>query len=873
MITDFKRRAQHALFFISIKRIRASHPGQRHQESWVVEKSTEDLPGFGGVVNIHYHNSLQSELQRWSVLLKTIPLQDTPSHFHECLSTHKIQAISIGIAGALGTPPPHHRPFFNLPLLDTISLPIHLHCTFILSDDRRSIRYDEKGTGNLESQFNKWLLTEKVPSLYLQFLAGWGKTHQMKKCPWWPRGTQTDILSRTVVKAIDTILPSSGELVCDTYSGHRIAPSRAHFLQPSCPEGLLLALLPEDLATIPPGFPSSPLQNVDNAYLTTILQHKAVSIISMYKEGRITVVDVVDVARFLKLSSLSDSLGLPLLPLADGTLTSLSAEHTTFYCPPRQCKTPWLPFPPNHFLDPEAAMERTIYDALQVRDLKDSEAISKLVMAKIPKQDTFLSCSDLERWFEDLWELLDFIQAAIEDSAFQQLPLIPTYSSENPTRISLQGLAGSEVLFIDHFTDIPLDACIGLGMKLIRASDCTGGLNEVIRRRKEQHFGIHRTIIDFFIGLPSGQIPHCFRGLSHSLHSEFSQWFRRRLSSDYRSLPATVKVTIQDLPLWETVQVGLTPASFVSANAALMIPGGVGPDVVQTWTTESTAYVLADDLLSLMKEPVTLPTFYTNHLSFPSIMSPVTSAYRSLLRGVLDSPYPQPSIRVPNARGRMSPSSELYLSSNTTFADAFATQDRMFLHPDLRDLEQQLCRWGLINTVTAQSFEACASAIHQDTGKPGIEARALTVFRTYNTEMPPKLLGDHGSQNALQNLRFIPRRVGSTRYGSIPTDRYHGLLNIVSPSEILDPKFVSVAWTQRATCLEEPSSSLLLVNNSAWEPTTTEVVRVLFFIPPLTTHSPISDQPPSRPFHQDRTRSAVQLRADRGPKSDVFVAR
>jgi hypothetical protein len=72
------------------------------------------------------------------------------------------------------------------------------------------------------------------------------------------------------------------------------------------------------------------------------------------------------------------------------------------------------------------------------------------------------------------------------------------------------------------------------------------------------------------------------------------------------------------------------------------------------------------------------------------------------------------------------------------------------------------------------------------------------VFRAYNTEMPSKLLGAHSSQSVLRNLRFIPRRLGSTRYGSIPTDRYHSLPNIVSPSEILDPEFISVAWTQRA---------------------------------------------------------------------------
>jgi hypothetical protein len=190
LITDFEKRAQHALLFIPIKRITASYPirSRKPRESWVIERSTEYRHEFSGIMHIHHrHSSHLPKLEEWGVLFETIPLQDVPPDFHECLSTHKIQTVSIGIAGALGSPPYHHRPFFGLPLLDTISLPIHLHCTFILSDDRRSIWDDEKGKGSKEAEFNRWLLTEKVSSLYLQFLAGWEPTQKMKECPWWPK--------------------------------------------------------------------------------------------------------------------------------------------------------------------------------------------------------------------------------------------------------------------------------------------------------------------------------------------------------------------------------------------------------------------------------------------------------------------------------------------------------------------------------------------------------------------------------------------------------------------------------------------------------------------------------------------------------------
>lgn len=824
-----------------------------------MEKLTKVLPGFSGVMKIN--NTIHGS-RHWSVLFEAVPLQAIPSEFHKCLSIHKIQTVSVGIAGAIDTPTLDYRLFFGVPLLGTISLPVHLHCTFILSDDRRSIRYDEEGDGNLESRFNKWLLTKKVPSLYLQFLSGWKPTCSMKDCPWWPKRSMTDGFSRVVVEAMHDILPTSDKLVCDTYSGPRTAPSKAHFLQPSCPKGLLLALLPlpEDLAAIPPGFStltSPSLQKVDSEYLTAVLQRNAASIMSMYKEGRITVDDVVDVAKFLKPSSLADFHGLPLLPLADRSLTLLSAEHTTFYYPEHDSLQ--FPFPLHHFLDPHAAKERLIYDTLQVREL-DNTAVSQLIMAKIPKQDIFLSSPDLEKWFKELWDLLSAIPAVtIEDRAFERLPLIPTYNPGTPTRISFQKLSGSEALLVEPNVDVPLDECVALGMKLIKTSNCRRKLKEVVRSRKgEQSLGVHRVIIKFFMDLPLNDIPDRFQELDHGPRSKFSRWFRAKLSHDYRSLSGIEKAIVGRLPLWEVIQ---TTPRFVSANDAVVIPKRIGPDVVRMWATGSTTYTRPDDLLTLMKEPLTLTAFYDYHLTFPSIMNTITPTYKALLTEVLRSPLPQRSILVPNANGRMTQSNSLYLSSNTTFAAAFASDNRRFLHRELRDLEQQLCNWGLIGTLNASSFSACASAIHEHIHSAGTLTRAITVFRSYNTEMPPELMRNRGSRNTLQHLRFIPRRVGDTRYGSIPTDRYHSppLPNIVSPREIVDPKFIRIAWTQRATCIVEPSSELLLVNglDSVWKPNAREVVRVTFPAP----HSPIthyfSERTPPYPCHRNRTRSRI----------------
>jgi hypothetical protein len=521
-------------------------------------------------------------------------------------------------------------------------------------------------------------------------------------------------LSKIVVIGMKAGFPTSDQLLCDTYSGSRIAPSKAHFLQ-KCPQGLLKKLCPDDLAVVPPLFypssspplypssfpplypPSSPLQNVDNNYLTTILQQKATSITSMYKEGRITVEDIVEVAKFLKLTSSPDSAGLPLLPLADGTLAPLSTAHTIFYCPPQQHKKPGLPFPPHLFLDPKASKEQDIYDLLQVQKL-DNSAISRLIssMMQIPKEDILFPISQIRNsgWKDSGTSLRPPLGLKSQTLHFERFPLIPTYNPGAPMRISFGKLTRGEFLFIESSTGVPLDACVALGMKPIKASDCREKVRKIIESHRTRSPEVHNAIIDFFVHLPPGEASYRLQGLNHDHHLEFSLWFRELLSRCYQLVPDIEKTMVKDLPLWESVQIGLRTARFVSANAAVVIPEGVSSEVVRTWAAGMAEYIHHDHLLSLMKAPILPSTFYTDHLSFPDLMTP-TPAYNSLLEKVLHSPTRMPSIRVPNANGRMIPSDKLYLSSNDDLRERFRLTNRVFPAPRAQISLNSCCVTGV----------------------------------------------------------------------------------------------------------------------------------------------------------------------------------
>lgn len=65
--------------------------------------------------------------------------------------------------------------FFNcVPLKFESTLPVQVHATFLLSGDRQNIATEETSQ-DAGSDWNKWLLKEKIPQVYLQFLEDVGR--------------------------------------------------------------------------------------------------------------------------------------------------------------------------------------------------------------------------------------------------------------------------------------------------------------------------------------------------------------------------------------------------------------------------------------------------------------------------------------------------------------------------------------------------------------------------------------------------------------------------------------------------------------------------------------------------------------------------
>ena len=83
------------------------------------------------------------------------------------LISSKFDSLSSPAAGPEASRP---RMFSTLPLPTYSDLPVHIHATFWLSGDRQSIAIDDRGIKSQGVGWNRYLLQEALPNLYLSFL-------------------------------------------------------------------------------------------------------------------------------------------------------------------------------------------------------------------------------------------------------------------------------------------------------------------------------------------------------------------------------------------------------------------------------------------------------------------------------------------------------------------------------------------------------------------------------------------------------------------------------------------------------------------------------------------------------------------------------
>lgn len=120
-----------------------------------------------------------------------------------------IAALVSSIPASKFSAAPKARIFSSLPLPSQWGLPVHVHATFITYGDRNSIMIESSDRKD-GADWNKWLLTSAIPSLYLHFLEDLARQVGQGAFRFWPKDVPPkDTLSELVYTSFWEKLRSS----------------------------------------------------------------------------------------------------------------------------------------------------------------------------------------------------------------------------------------------------------------------------------------------------------------------------------------------------------------------------------------------------------------------------------------------------------------------------------------------------------------------------------------------------------------------------------------------------------------------------------------------------------------------------------------
>lgn len=189
------------LFLRRIKSISFSTPANP-DGSWSVNRrppldEDEDAKSFSKLVVCELkYGTKRTGMDKWWVAVEDL----LPAADHLPDSSRRVMKnVECGIAALITTTPDscdhkiilpkpiQSRMFHTLPLPIPSDLPIHVHATFLLSGDRQSIAVDEYGIQSYGSNWNRYLLQDALPKLYLQFLDDIGREVRQGVFKFWPQ--------------------------------------------------------------------------------------------------------------------------------------------------------------------------------------------------------------------------------------------------------------------------------------------------------------------------------------------------------------------------------------------------------------------------------------------------------------------------------------------------------------------------------------------------------------------------------------------------------------------------------------------------------------------------------------------------------------
>jgi hypothetical protein len=839
VMKEFQSAAEDCLLFTTVTSIsyqrRKSSAITHDVWSWKANRTApDDIDKLKTTMISTIYHQPQSPKPSMNTCIRVSERTQVPQPYQELRVKYRMAStISLGMATRADVEPSsrgRNKVFSSMPLPLLLPLPVSVDASFILADDRRSIRFDESGMENLESKFNRWLLSDALPPLYYALLAALQTGNVME---WWPRPRSSKHpLASPLLNGFYKGLATCEADICVDVIGNRLAPRTAIFL-PSDHENLSLlyrnVIRPSGLVHLPSlgmqtlAHEAGVIQMNQNHAQDYLLAHTE-ELIEGYEEKTVKIDDIQALIEFLEPNRLLD---LPLLALADGSLATFSQSHKLTFI--AKNSVAWSMFPANRFVHPGLNLSHLLVEQSLRVSLLNGTALEQLIRDRISEGSSRDLSAANAAWVMDLWRTIDTpSESPFDDIDITRLPLVPTANEVTHVSLASCTIDNTGILVAPQRDRFLKPIMEHFGAKFLNTQNFPPAL---LRRLGSDKFDLNATL-RFLRTIGPAPLRMLFDRLSSENQKRFAEWvvdsIRYKAKKDLRNLEG-----ISDLPVW-TCYRG-TSTYYETMLNMLMLPQRVAVNVVRPFLTELAICEHSSILNDLGKQAMTFSEL-RDRLSIPDRLEgdDQIGSYHRLLEMIIDRRVEdfRPPM-VPNRLGDMVFPSELYSSTREVFIAAFAAQPNRFIHTRFTNQQSSLVRFGLRNTVDLETFLTCARAFHLDDTSPDRFNRAVVLFNWYNDHLPREaanLTTLPATWRELDELTFIPAHRERRRGIMWSTDYVDRLEEdaLRSPGSMLRPEHQGIAWTQRFLFAVEPSRLLLFADTLLGVPTAKNVVSNLF---------------------------------------------
>ncbi|KZV98960.1 hypothetical protein EXIGLDRAFT_762968 [Exidia glandulosa HHB12029] len=790
-------------------------------------------------LQVHHPDTHRSSVETWYLQRSIVEKNSLPAELQPLLRKDRFTLTLI--TGRVRSS--RSRIMASVPMPVTTALPIHISAPFVVASDRRSLRYeppDARGHCTPGSAFNTYILDSLVPDVYFELLEqlSLALPPSTDLWDWWPRASD-DKATQTVTAAFYSRLPSSAHKILRSASGQFVSARNSVICldksDPSSINGFLYRLQPDDLSCPPSSLQKnnafSGLPIISPSYVRFVLMRREQLLEQQLTAQRPSLHPAIEALLTYLLDNNTSVDALRLLPLSSGDI-GMFGEPQVFYALTSTVIPPTC-LSLSRFVDTRISisMRKRLVDVATNVQPFDAKAILDLLARdlRLVPQDSCVVQPRLQECIRTFWE--DYAARRIPAS-FDELGDLPLLRADAPLRyVSLRLCRAGGALLRPAYPDTDmrtlLEDLTAMGMQFLHPDVRT---TIPLDDRPNLEFTL-LNVVSALRKLGSVvDIIHRVRNPSY-----FAAWIRSNLP-----VSAPPELGLSQLPIWPACTKTSQDMLAALDDLRMLPPSWSSGDSVRAVSLFLSPGIFCAPYDTLLARFLPASRHWSTAQAFQSLTFPsnVERSHLPFLLHVLRLvSFSDVSSRsggiIPDASRTLRAPSTMFDHRVPVFAAAFqSVAGSRFVHPEFRSMIDHLVGLGVHSAINFSTFLEAAHAVDSDFWDGTLDvARAEQIFECFLEDLPSTLRRpDFQRWNELRGLHFVPRTTGQVEGLTFVSGPYIRNLNtIVAPSDIVQPGYEAIAWTQcaRLSSRHRPSQQLLIAFSEFGQPSMDDVVAHL----------------------------------------------